>query len=79
VITLQTDDYTTAPSPTTFGELMEWLDIVIGIFHMLQATSGPGSGHIRQCLAMGQLNSSIPKLEPRTEGDLSPWLKAKPV
>jgi hypothetical protein len=40
------DDDTLAPPPTTFGELMESLDIVPGISQMPQGTSRPGSSDI---------------------------------
>jgi hypothetical protein len=39
VIQLQTDDDTVAPAPATFPELMEFVDIVLGISQMLQGTS----------------------------------------
>jgi len=47
VVQLQTDGDASAPPPTTFGELMERLDIVPGISQMPQGTSRPGSSHIR--------------------------------
>jgi hypothetical protein len=39
VIHLQSDDDTVAPAPATFAELMEFVDIVLGISQMLQGTS----------------------------------------
>jgi len=47
VVQPQTDDDTPAPPLTTFGELMERLDIVPGISQMPQGTSRPGSSHIQ--------------------------------
>jgi hypothetical protein len=47
VIQPQTDDDPSAPPRTTYGELMERLDIVPGISQMPQGTSRPGSSHIR--------------------------------
>ena len=41
VVQPQTDDDTSAPPPTTFGELLERLDIVLGISPMAQGTSRP--------------------------------------
>jgi hypothetical protein len=47
VVQPQTDDDALAPPPTTFGELMERLDIVPRMSRMPQGTSRPGSGHMR--------------------------------
>jgi len=47
IIKSQTDHVAAAPSPTTFGELLETLDIVPGISPMPQCTSRPGSSHMR--------------------------------
>jgi len=47
IIKSQTDHVAAAPSPTTFGELLETLDIVPGISPMPQYTSRPGSSHMR--------------------------------
>ena len=79
VVQPQTDDDASAPPPTTFGELMERLDIVPGISQMPQGTSRPGSSHIRLGSVKPQSNTSISGLEPAVEPDTSPLLKAKPV
>jgi len=79
VVQPQTDDDASASPPTTFGELMERLDIVPGISQMLQRTSRPGSNHIRLGSVKLQSNTSISGLEPALEPDTSPLLKAKPV
>jgi len=79
VVQSQTDDGASAPPPTTFGELMERLDMVSGISQMPQGTSRPGSSHIRLGWVKPQSNTSISWLEPAVEPDTSPLLKAKPV
>ena len=42
VVQPQMDDDAVAPAPTTFGELIEGLDIVPGILQLRQGTSHPG-------------------------------------
>jgi len=79
VVQPQTDYGSSAPPPTTFGELMERLDIVPGISQMPQGTSRPGSSHIRLGSLKPQSNMRISGLEPAVEPDTSPLLKAKPV
>jgi hypothetical protein len=79
VVQPQTDDDASAPPPTTFGELMERLDVVPGISQMPQGTSRPGSSHIRLDSVRPQLNTSISGLQPAVEPDTSPLLKAKPI
>ena len=79
VIQLQRNDEALAPPPTTFGELLEILDIVHGISQRPQGTSRPGSCHIRQGLVKPQSKSSIPSGEPAAEPDSSTLLKAKLV
>ena len=79
VVQPQTDDDALAPPPTTFGELMERLDIVPGISWMPGGTSRPGSGHIGLGSVKPLSNTSISGLEPAVEPDTSPWRKAKPV
>ena len=76
VVQPQTDDGASAPPPTTFGELMERLDIVPGISQMPQGTSRPGSCHIRLGSVKPQSNTSISGLEPAVQPDTSPLLKA---
>jgi len=60
VVQQQTNDDAPAPSPTTFGELMESLDIVPGITQRPQVTSRPASSHIRLGSVKLQSKSSIP-------------------
>jgi len=79
VVQQQTNDDAPAPPPTTFGELMEMLDIVPGISQRPQGTSRPGSSHIRLGSAKPQSKSSIPSGEPAAEPDSSTLLNAKPV
>jgi len=47
VVQPQPNDDALVPPPTTFGELMESVDIVPGISQRTQGTSRPGSSHIR--------------------------------
>jgi hypothetical protein len=79
VVQPQTNADATAPALRSLGELMESLDIVPGISQMLQGTSGPGSSHFRIRSVQPQSKTSISSLEPATERDMSPLLKAKPV
>jgi len=57
---------------TTFGELMECLDVVPGRSQMPQGTSQPGKSRMK-------LGSGMPGLAPATELDSSPMLNAKPI
>jgi len=79
VVQPQTDSDASAPPPTTFGELMERLDIVPGISQMPQGTSRPGSSDIRLRSVKPQSNTTICGLEPAAEPDTLPLLKAKPI
>jgi hypothetical protein len=79
VVQPQTMDAAPAPPPATFGELMESLDIVPGISQRPQATSRPGSSHIRLGSVKPQSQLGIPRGEPAAEPDSSMLLKAKPV
>jgi len=79
VVQPQTNHDTPAPLPTSFGELMESLDILPGISQRPQGTSRPGSSYIRLGLVKPQSKSSIPSGEPAAEPDSSTLLKAKPV
>jgi len=67
VVQPQTNDDAPAPPPTTFGELMESLDIVPGILQRPQGTSRPGSSHIRLGSVKTQSKLSIPSGEPAAE------------
>jgi hypothetical protein len=79
VVQPPTDDDAATPAPTTFGELMECLEIVPGISQMPQGTTRPGSSYIRLSSVKPHRNTSKPGLEPAVETDLSPVLKAKTV
>jgi len=79
VVQLEKHDGTAAPAPTTFAELMEFLGIVPGISRIPELTSRPGSSHIRVGSVKPQLRTSISGLEPTTDRDTSPGLKAKPI
>jgi len=67
VVQPQTNDDAPAPPPTTFGELMESLNIVPGISQRPQGSSRPGSSHIRLGSVKPQSKSSIPSGEPAAE------------
>jgi len=47
VVQPQTDHDAVTPPPTTFGELIQYFEIVRGKSQMAQGTSRPGSSHIR--------------------------------
>jgi len=79
IVQPQTYDDAPAPPPTTFGELMESLDIDPRISQTPQGTSRPGSSHIRLGSVKLQSKSSIRSGEPAAEPDSSMLLKAKPV
>jgi len=79
VVQQQMNDDALAPLPTTFGELMEILDIVPGISQRLQGTSRPGSSYIRLGSVKPQSKSRMPSGEPAAESDSSTLLNAKPV
>jgi len=79
VVQLQTNDDALTPLPTTFGELMESLDIVPGILQRPQGTSQPGCSHIRLGSVKPESKSSIPSGEPAAEPDSSTLLKAKQI
>ena len=63
------DNYAAPPAQTSFGERIEYLDIVLGISQMPQGTSWPGSSHNRLGLVKSQLNMRTPGLEPAAERD----------
>jgi hypothetical protein len=75
----QTNEDAPAPPATTFGELIESLDIVPRISQSPQGTSRPGNGHNMLGAVKLQSKSSIPSGEPAAEPDSSMLLKAKPV
>jgi len=75
----QTNDDAPAPPPTTFGGLMESLDIIPGILQRPQRTSRQESSHIRLGSVKPQSKLSIASGEPAAEPDSSMLLKAKPI
>jgi len=79
VVQPQTNDDAPAPPLTTFGELMESVDIGPGISQRPQGTSRPGSSHIRLGSVKPQSKLNIPSGEPAAEPDSSMSLKAKLV
>jgi len=79
VVQPRTNDDALAPTPATFGELMESLDIVPRISQRLQGTSRTRSSHIRLGSVKPQTKPSICSGEPSAEPDSSMLLKAKPV
>ena len=72
----QTDDAAVAPSPTTFAEFMECLNIIHALSQMPQCTSRPGRSHIRLGSANPQSNTSITGLQPAVQPNSSSLLKA---
>jgi len=79
VVEPQPDNHVAEPAPTTFGELMQLLEIVPGISQMPQGTSRPECSHIRLGSVKPQSNISISGLLPAIDSDMSTLLKAKPV
>jgi len=79
VVQLETADRNAVPAPTTFGELMESLEIVPGISQLPQGTSRPGSSHNRLGLVNPQLRTRISGHQPAAKGDMSPVLRAKSI
>ena len=79
VIKSQTDHVAAAPSPTTFGELIETLDIVPGISTIPQCTSRPGSSHLRVGAGKPKSPECISSFPPGEESDSSLMTHATPV
>jgi len=77
VVQPKINDDAPAPPPATFGELLESLDIFLGILQRPLGTSQPGSSHIWPGSVKPQSKSNIPTGEPAAEPDLSMLLKAK--
>ena len=73
------DDVAPEPPLTTFGELIESLDIVPGISQMPQETSWLGSSHITLGSVKLLSKSTIPSGEPAAEYNLPMLLNVKPV
>jgi len=64
VVKLQTDDVAAAPALTTFGELVEYLDIVPGISQILQGTFPQGSIQMRPGSGKARSDKGIAYLAP---------------
>jgi len=79
VIQPHMNDDARAPPLTTFGELLEPLDIGPGISQRPQGTSRPESSRIRLCPVKLGSRLSIPSGEPAAEPDSSMLLNAQPV
>ena len=75
----QADSTAATPSPTTFGELMQALDIVPGQSEMPQVTSRLGTSQMRQGSEKPQPDNHIVPLMPAVVTDSSPIEIAKPV
>jgi len=71
VITPQTEDDEVAPAPTSFGELMDSLDIVPGISQMPHGTPWLGSSQIRLGSRKRQSNTRTLGLAPTVEPNSS--------
>jgi len=79
VVKPQTDTTAATPSPTTFGELMQVLDIVPGQSQMPQVTSLQGSSQMRLGSEIPQADNHIVALMPDTVPDSSQMEIATPV
>jgi len=79
VIKSQTDHVAVAPPPTSFGELLETLDIIPGISRMPQCTSRPESSHMRVGSGKPKSPERISCLLPGAESDSSQITYATPV
>jgi len=79
VVKSPTDQVAAAPPLTTFGELIECLDIVSGISRMPEDTSRPGSGHMRLHSTKPQSTKRITPPRPCAESDLPQIKYAMPV
>jgi len=75
----QTDSTAATPSPTTFGEFMQALDIVPGQSQMPQVTSQQGTSQMRLGSEKPQADNHIVPTMPATVSDPSPIEIAKPV
>ena len=79
VVKSHSDKDAANPAPSTFGELMESLDIIPGISQMPHGTSRPGSSHLRLGSGRPQSNKRIVSLPPDVEPDSSLSKKTKPI
>jgi hypothetical protein len=79
IVQLQMNNDPSTAAPKTFQEVMECLETVAGISQMLQQTSQPGGSHIRLGSVKLQSHMSTSGIQPTSERNTSPLLKAKPV
>jgi len=79
VVKPQIDMTAAIPSPTTFGELMQTLDIVPGQTQMPAVTSQPGSSQMWLGSEKPQSYKFIPVFLPDAAPDSTPIEDAKPV
>jgi len=75
----QEDSTAATPSPTTFGELMQALDIVPGQLQMSQVTSRQGTSQMRLVSEKPQADNHIVPPMPAAVPDSSPIEIANPV
>jgi len=79
VVKSQTDDNADASALSSFGELMESLDIVPGMSQMTEGTCRPGSSHIRLGFGKPRWDTNLADLEHAAEHDSLPIPNGKPV
>jgi len=77
VVKPQTAKTAATPSPTTFEEHMQTLDIVPGQSQILQGTSQPGSSQMRLCSGKSQSKKGIISLPPGTAPNSSTTEQSK--
>jgi len=79
VVKPQIDTTAATPSPTTFGEHMQTLDIVRGQLPMTAVTSRPGSSQMRLGSEKPQSHQFIPVFAPDSATDSVPIQDGNPV
>jgi hypothetical protein len=79
VVNHQIDMTAAIPSPTTFGEQLQTLEIISGQSHMLAVTCRPGSSQMRLGSETPQSTKFIPVHFPAAGTDSTPMQDAKPV
>jgi len=79
IVKPQTNTTAATPLPTTFGELMQTLDIVPRQYQLPQGSSRPGSSQMRLCSEKPQSHTDIESLLPDAVANSSPIENAKGV
>jgi hypothetical protein len=79
VVKSHMDEDVVYPKPSTFGELMESLDITPRISQMPHGSSRPSSNHLRLGTGRLQLNKCIASRPPEMEPDLWPMKITKHI